>query len=589
MSYPLSDFVITSAFGWRIHPITGDQKYHCGCDLGCDYGDTVKAAYDGVVTNACWISGYGYTVIIDHGNGITTLYGHNQGFYVSEGQSVRQGQPIAAAGSTGNSTGPHCHFEVREYGKVVNPGDYIDGLNELQNTLGSYSDGSATDFNDKALTLELAADFAKPLRDFAEQIGAIFEKSISLIKDLVWQIFIILALIDFALGFMYKTIEEDGVGFFEYFLYKVSFLGILIFFFTNWGEYIGTFALNSFPALGSVAGGSTLDETGKILSDPTTIVQKGLYIIVPIINEALQLEAPTSFGAIIRTVISFANPMDNIIRVVCLIFGVILFFCFILIGIEILMAYIYFYATILFSFTGFMFSSLKQTRKYASNGLNGIFAASLTLMFFCLFSVMLSTTMEKLTLGDFISSQTITSSEIGSTTQIQSLEECIVRIKKVESYGGVYDIYNKEGSGAYGAYQQMPEYWDHRCENYIAAGGTAHLASECDNNPPNAPKTKYSWCPENQDRVSEYQLLCLYDQYGDWNKCAAMWNPNDPNYINLILNTSGVNEIKTRILAIEKLMQLTLIVLIFIFMADRISKMIQKNFGGMGFKLTNEG
>ena len=124
MIWPLSG-PITSEFGWRVHPITGTQKFHSGIDIGGDYGEHIHAAASGVVTDACWISGYGYTVIIDHGGGISTLYGHNQGFAVSEGQSVSQGETIAYCGSTGNSTGPHCHFEVRVNGSVVSPYGYL--------------------------------------------------------------------------------------------------------------------------------------------------------------------------------------------------------------------------------------------------------------------------------------------------------------------------------------------------------------------------------------------------------------------------------------------------------------------------------
>ena len=120
MIWPISG-PITSEFGWRTHPITGDQRFHSGLDIGGDYGIPVHAAQSGTVTYAGWVSGYGNTVIIDHGGGITTLYGHNQSLAVSEGQSVSQGQTISYCGSTGNSTGPHCHFEVRQNGEPVSP------------------------------------------------------------------------------------------------------------------------------------------------------------------------------------------------------------------------------------------------------------------------------------------------------------------------------------------------------------------------------------------------------------------------------------------------------------------------------------
>lgn len=116
---------ITSPFGYRTHPIFGTTIFHAGIDIGVDYGTPIHAADSGVVVYSGWISGYGNAVIIDHGGGISTLYGHNQSLAVSEGQSVSKGSVIAYAGSTGNSTGPHCHFEVDVNGSPVNPMGYL--------------------------------------------------------------------------------------------------------------------------------------------------------------------------------------------------------------------------------------------------------------------------------------------------------------------------------------------------------------------------------------------------------------------------------------------------------------------------------
>ena len=124
MIWPLTG-PITSPFGWRTHPITGAQRFHSGIDIGGDYGDPIYAAQAGTVEYAGWISGYGNAVIINHGGGISTLYGHCQSLDVSTGQSVAQGELIAECGSTGNSTGPHCHFEVRVSGEPVNPLEYL--------------------------------------------------------------------------------------------------------------------------------------------------------------------------------------------------------------------------------------------------------------------------------------------------------------------------------------------------------------------------------------------------------------------------------------------------------------------------------
>ena len=124
MIWPISG-PITSPFGWRTHPIFGNQRFHSGLDIGGDYGLPIHAAKAGVVSHAGWIGGYGNTVMIDHGGGVVTLYGHNQSLNVSVGQQVSQGEVIAFCGSTGNSTGPHCHFEVRLNGEPVSPYNYL--------------------------------------------------------------------------------------------------------------------------------------------------------------------------------------------------------------------------------------------------------------------------------------------------------------------------------------------------------------------------------------------------------------------------------------------------------------------------------
>lgn len=124
LSWPANG-VITSSYGYRIHPIWGTTIYHSGIDIGVDYGTPVHAADGGTVVYADWISGYGNAVIIDHGNGLSTLYGHNESLNVSEGQTIGKGDVIAFAGSTGNSTGPHVHFEVRANGDPVDPMGYL--------------------------------------------------------------------------------------------------------------------------------------------------------------------------------------------------------------------------------------------------------------------------------------------------------------------------------------------------------------------------------------------------------------------------------------------------------------------------------
>ncbi len=126
MQWPVKGYYyVTSPFGWRIHPVFGTKKMHTGIDLRAPYGTSILAANSGKVQFAGRLGGYGNAVIIDHGGGITTLYAHNSRLLVKEGQWVKRGQVIAKAGSTGYSTGPHLHFEVRKNGKYVDPYPWI--------------------------------------------------------------------------------------------------------------------------------------------------------------------------------------------------------------------------------------------------------------------------------------------------------------------------------------------------------------------------------------------------------------------------------------------------------------------------------
>jgi murein DD-endopeptidase MepM/ murein hydrolase activator NlpD len=116
---------LTSSFGYRIHPILGYRRFHAGIDFGASHGSPIRSADAGRVIFAGWYGGYGQSIIIDHGDNLTTLYAHASDIYVSEGQTVQRGQAIAAIGSTGLSTGPHLHFEVRVNGEPVNPLAYL--------------------------------------------------------------------------------------------------------------------------------------------------------------------------------------------------------------------------------------------------------------------------------------------------------------------------------------------------------------------------------------------------------------------------------------------------------------------------------
>lgn len=124
MSWPTPENKqITSFFGMRLHPILGVNKMHTGIDISANTGSSVLSALEGTVIWSNWLGSYGKCVMVDHGGGITTVYAHLSTFEVSKGDQVNQNQLLARSGNTGNSTGPHLHFEVRVDGEYVDPLD----------------------------------------------------------------------------------------------------------------------------------------------------------------------------------------------------------------------------------------------------------------------------------------------------------------------------------------------------------------------------------------------------------------------------------------------------------------------------------
>ena len=128
---PISAFTFTSAFGVRSDPFRGSAAMHAGVDLASPTGTPIYATADGVVDRAEWFGGYGNMVEIDHGKSIATRYGHMSKIVAHSGQRVRRGELIGYVGSTGRSTGPHLHYEVRIDGRAVNPIPFLQSANYL--------------------------------------------------------------------------------------------------------------------------------------------------------------------------------------------------------------------------------------------------------------------------------------------------------------------------------------------------------------------------------------------------------------------------------------------------------------------------
>jgi murein DD-endopeptidase MepM/ murein hydrolase activator NlpD len=126
LGYPVKTIAISSNFGARLDPVNGEEAFHDGVDLRGNYGATIKATADGKVIEQGYNEDYGWYVLINHSNKLTTLYAHNQKILSKPGEMVVRGEPIALLGSTGRTTGPHLHYEIRRNNRPINPTKYMD-------------------------------------------------------------------------------------------------------------------------------------------------------------------------------------------------------------------------------------------------------------------------------------------------------------------------------------------------------------------------------------------------------------------------------------------------------------------------------
>ena len=129
----------------RCRPITGAYKLHTGIDISAPLGTYFVAAANGVVSKATYNTAYGNMVIIDHGGGVQTLYAHGNSILVQVGDEVKAGTPVLEVGSTGYSTGPHAHFEIRINGQTVNPLDYYQNKNSITSSATKEDDENKTE------------------------------------------------------------------------------------------------------------------------------------------------------------------------------------------------------------------------------------------------------------------------------------------------------------------------------------------------------------------------------------------------------------------------------------------------------------
>ncbi len=568
MSFPLSgDIEVTSPFGWRVHPIFGTEIFHSGIDIGAEEGQDVFAAAGGIVSYAGWMSGYGNTVVLDHGNGLQTLYGHNEEVVTLQGQTVSKGEVIALAGSTGNSTGPHCHFEVDQDGQAVDPANYLDG--SIPASDGSFDSFRKSDYNFIPINFDASVDFAKPIRDAATAFSKQCTIGLGLIKDKLNLLFVALITMDFVFAAMWVFFYNPNVPIFQWLLSKCLFYAFLLFMLLHWGDWFTNAIKDFFTTMGGSVTGTTAADAGKIVSDPSAVMQKGAELVGPLFTYAGTFSGP-------------AILLNGFTIVATLFFALAIMICFALITYQIVLAYIEFYVIALFSAVAFTFSGMKQIRKYGNYGINSLVAVAIKLMFFCMFSVLLTTTLQNIKASDYFSMGGIESKissadgkDWSAANSASTIDQFMVAIREVET-GSDYFRPSDDGYG-YGAYQISYDNWD----NWCAEAGLTPPAE---------------WTPENQDTVARCIMLEYYDTYGNWHDVAVAWNgggkavgkgwSSTESYAAKVEAALGHPLQKT--LNVVLLFAMLVICVFFLLIGSRMSNAIMIYFGGPGFGFSIE-
>lgn len=592
---------VTSPWGDPNHGANGHM--HLGVDIAGEYSEPVYAVADGTVKIATTDPSHGFNgwVVIDHG-GWETWYGDldcYNGVEVSVNDHVKAGQRIghlAEAGVTQlcYSTGPHLHFEVRVNGTSIRPaiyGPYAPWLPDNADVAG-VGRGQNHKFIWNA-----AYNFTEPIHKAVDTIAKACTDGLDLLKGTIKYIIGLLMTIDLALTYILLSVDSEHTRSPQYSVFKVLALRmilylLLFFFIAQWGPYIANASRDLFLGLGAMTSGVDADAASKAVADPMALVTKGAKIIEPIFTVLNETDAGR--GEWLEKVAS---------GVTAIVFLIIIFGTFILFAFQIALAYLEFYVTMMFSFTTFVFAGLKQTRQYAGYGMNAIFSVSIKLFFFCFFSVMLQAVMSNIVVGDLVvesqEEYKITGGAMGQPT----LEEFADAIREAESGGDPF-VYNQQGSGAFGLYQQMPQYWNGRCQEYAEAHGIdpeAYKVKSWQNCPDDVsyPTSKeagdYGWNPEVQDEVSRYEMENFYKEGhgefppGDLRAVADGWNPGGGEwYYEYVMSKLGSTTRKRHVLEIMTLIKLAVVCIMFLFMADKLSRLIITQFGGKnGFKFTN--
>lgn len=375
---------ITSPFGWRLHPVTGEYKYHSGVDIAGEFGDAIPAVMDGIATTGYDPGGYGNYVEISHPDGTVTLYGHCQDVYVRDGESVKAGQIIAAVGSTGRSTGPHVHVEYILNGRETDPVPLLIAHGwDL-----TWGGGSDMHFDEDSAPWNFGEfnKIADQLRIVLNKVSKQCTEGLKYLQEEALTLLYVLMVIDFAFVLILYILNDDPLDWSELFVKKTLQYGFITMFITNWGDYINL-CMSLFVQKSVLAAGGGVN-IAENLSDPSLIIQKGVHIVQPVFDYLSKYSGTSLTGNIHHVLIA-------------LFFGVLILGCFIIIGLQFFIAYLQFYIVSTMSVVLLPFGVSKQLRFLGELGLGSIINAALKLMVMTFVVAMAIFMAQNLTPGEY--------------------------------------------------------------------------------------------------------------------------------------------------------------------------------------------
>lgn len=562
---------ITSPFGERGN--YGSGSFHYGVDIGYDEGTPVLATADGVIDYYGEADGFVYAAIIYHPDlNVSTLYGDIDIINgVHEGQQVQQGDIIGIIAPTrGTSTGAHLHYEIHtkrypffggSQNGAIDPLPYLEGANVMPGAFGSYENDTINDYS-------FIADIAKPVKDIIDKIIEACVKAVNVIVPYVLYLFISFATIGLVLSSL-KIISSNEYGLYgilKALISKSLIYTFFIFLITNWSNVLNVIK-NYFSQMGAIATMQTVEQAGQLISDPTTIIQKGAQLTVPFFN----------YIGSFKSTLSMTMSLPVIIFVALL--GFIILGLFLLIGIQIILAYIEFYIICIFSIFDLSFAGLKETRhlRFVGNGINAIFAVSMKLLWYIFFSMVLTMQLTSMNFSDMTTIGNRGAINL-ETAGPEAITVFMSAVKMQESTNNYY-VYSQDGYG-YGAYQINFDNWNLWVED-------AGIHPDYDWTPHE--NMQPAWSPERQDTVARFKMMQYYQQYGNWRAVAEAWHGGEgnvgsgDNYADNIFKKAG-SVLPNPTFDFVKALKLFVITLLFFILGNKISKNIVSLFGSPGFK-----